>query len=171
MNALFRKDGLSIILTFVLGSIFHFLYDFSGQNPFTALISPVNESVWEHLKLLLFPLLLVSVIESYIRRPNKTAFFGSRLAGAWAGMAVIVCLFYSYTALLGKDFLPLDILIFFAAVSISFFVSSHSVELFRRADSITVFLGWFISILLFFIFTCFPPEIPLFLESSPRISN
>ena len=59
-----RKDIPYIILTILLGSVFHFLYDFSEQNPFTALFTPINESVWEHLKLLFFPLFFITIINT-----------------------------------------------------------------------------------------------------------
>lgn len=41
----------------ILGVLLHFLYDWF-PNPVTALISPVRESLWEHLKILFIPLLL-----------------------------------------------------------------------------------------------------------------
>lgn len=39
------------------GAALHFLYG-ALPNPLTALVSPVNESAWEHLKLLFWPMLL-----------------------------------------------------------------------------------------------------------------
>ena len=115
-----RKDIPYIILTILLGSVFHFLYDFSEQNPFTALFTPINESVWEHLKLLFFPLFFVTIIQYHVIRPMKTAFFGSRLAGAWGGMAFIVIFFYIYTAVLGTDLLLMDLLLFVIGVFLCF---------------------------------------------------
>jgi hypothetical protein len=41
------------------GAALHFLYE-AVPNPLTALISPINESVWEHLKLLFWPMLLTA---------------------------------------------------------------------------------------------------------------
>lgn len=49
------------LFTSVLGTLSHFFYDWSGRNPLAALISPVNESIWEHMKLLFFPSLLWSL--------------------------------------------------------------------------------------------------------------
>lgn len=42
------------------GSLLHFVYDLTGENPFVGVFVPVNESVWEHLKLLLLPVFLFS---------------------------------------------------------------------------------------------------------------
>ena len=44
----------------VLGVLLHFLYEWFPI-PALALISPVRESIWEHVKLICFPLLLVSL--------------------------------------------------------------------------------------------------------------
>ena len=47
-----------ILWTLVIGTSSHFFYQWSGENFFVGLVSPVNETVWEHLKLLFFPALL-----------------------------------------------------------------------------------------------------------------
>ncbi len=47
-----------ILFVIVLGTLMHFMYNWSGKHPFAGLIAPVNESVWEHMKLLFFPMLL-----------------------------------------------------------------------------------------------------------------
>ena len=56
-----KQGSLRVWLTFfaalVLGVLLHFLYGWF-PNPIIALISPVRESLWEHLKVLLYPLLL-----------------------------------------------------------------------------------------------------------------
>ncbi len=39
------------------GTLLHFLYD-RTDSPLCALISGVNESIWEHMKLLFFPMLV-----------------------------------------------------------------------------------------------------------------
>lgn len=157
-----RKDIPYIILTAVLGSVAHFLYEFSEQNPFTALIAPVNESTWEHLKLLFFPYLLMTAIEFYFRRPKKAAFFAARYIGVCFGMLSIIFLFYGYTAILGKHLLLIDILIFLFGVVFAYFIAARLYRPLMGIDSMAVFFAWFITILLFFIFTCYPPDFTLF---------
>ena len=43
-----------ILWTLVIGTLSHFFYQWSGENFLIGLLSPVNETVWEHLKLLFF---------------------------------------------------------------------------------------------------------------------
>ena len=89
-----RRDFTYILWTFILGSICHFLYEFSDYNPFLALIVPVNESVWEHLKLVFFPVLFLTIAEYSLRRPNPSMLFASRFVGVIVAMAAITVLFY-----------------------------------------------------------------------------
>lgn len=53
---------VSIIFVCILGTLLHFTYELSGENQLVASFSAVNESVWEHLKLLFFPMLLSTII-------------------------------------------------------------------------------------------------------------
>lgn len=158
-----RKDFPFIITAFLLGSLWHFFYEFSDYNAFTALIAPVSESTWEHLKLIFFPLLLLGALEYEIRKPPANAFFAARFAGVLSGMLIVVVLFYVYTFALGRNYLALDILVYFIAVLMTYVISGHLVRRFRRADSLAVFFCWFTFTLLFFSFTCYPPEFGIFL--------
>lgn len=158
-----RKDLPYILITIIMGISAHFMYEYSGKNPVTALITPVNESVWEHLKLLFFPFLLSSAAEYCLARPDPAAFFTARFAGVWTGMASIVFLYYGYSGSLGRNFVSVDILLFFIGVAAAYCTSFKYGRKFRNLEPLTIFLCWMFTIVLFFIFTCFPPELPLFL--------
>lgn len=158
-----RKDLPYIIFTIIIGIAAHFMYEYSGKNPVTALIAPINESVWEHLKLLFFPFLLSSLTEYSLRRPEPAAFFAARFAGVWTGMLAIVFLYYGYSGILGRNITPIDILLFLFGVVLAYSISCKFSRRFRPFDPLTIFLCWTVSVLLFFIFTCFPPELPLFI--------
>ncbi|WP_051426788.1 DUF6512 family protein [Eisenbergiella tayi] len=100
------------LFTAVLGTLLHFLYEWSGKMPAAALISPVNESVWEHLKLLFFPFVLFTLWELLHTFPAPACFLPARTLGLSAGLFSIPFLFYCYTAILGTNYLALDILVF-----------------------------------------------------------
>ena len=51
----------SAIIVSILGTLLHFAYDWSGQNTLVGLFTPVNESTWEHMKLIFFPTLIVNI--------------------------------------------------------------------------------------------------------------
>ena len=60
------------LLTVGVGTGLHFLHDL-WPVPLTAVFAPVNESVWEHLKLLFWPMLLGGIfLEKTSPVPEKT---------------------------------------------------------------------------------------------------
>lgn len=154
-----------LIFTAVLGTLSHFFYDWSGQNSFIALFSPVNESTWEHMKLIFFPFLLWS-----LSAPSKvlnalptlrTALLAGGLAGSWS----IPVLFYTYSGILGRNIAFIDIAIFYIAVLISFGLARKLCTSARMEDA-GFFIGFLtvIMALAFFLFTFSPPQIGLFAE-------
>ena len=57
---------LEFIIVGTVGTLWHFVYDWTGDNHFIGFFFPVNESTWEHLKLIFFPAIIYSVIEYLI---------------------------------------------------------------------------------------------------------
>ncbi|MBR7099452.1 MAG: hypothetical protein IKC59_08555 [Clostridia bacterium] len=58
-------------VTSLLGTLLHFLYEWLGEAVWIAPISGVNESTWEHMKLLFWPMLLYAIAESFFFRDRK----------------------------------------------------------------------------------------------------
>ncbi|MBR2917047.1 MAG: hypothetical protein IKC07_05565 [Clostridia bacterium] len=71
---------------------------------------PVNESVWEHLKLLFYPGILLGIIKYFIVGKNYANYFPAKIIGIFIGMFGIVVSFYTYTGIVGENFLIPDIL-------------------------------------------------------------
>ena len=53
------------------GTILHFLYDWTGESILVAPFSGVNESIWEHMKLLFWPLFLFALVQRLFFRDQK----------------------------------------------------------------------------------------------------
>mgnify|MGYP000224712794 FL=1 len=121
MNKRYKKiTGLGILWTLVLGTLSHFFYQWSHENMLVGLFSPVNESVWEHLKLLFFPALTYMFIEQKAMGKAMPGLLGKNLLGLFAGLLVMPLLFYGYTAFSGKSILWVDIGIFCVCVLLTF---------------------------------------------------
>jgi len=97
------------VLSFGLAVLLHFLYDWSGGLRFAAIFSSVNESVWEHIKILLWPYLLWSFAVYYILKPDMRRLIVARTVGAYAVAILTICFFYIYTGVLGKNVAVVDI--------------------------------------------------------------
>ncbi len=80
-NKIKNYQIFSVIFTFILGTLLHFTYQLSGENNIVALFSAINESVWEHLKLLYFPMLLTLIIGYLYIRKNVPNFLCSKVIG------------------------------------------------------------------------------------------
>lgn len=155
---------IGILFTAALGTLLHFVYQWSGENPIAALISPVNESVWEHLKLLFFPMLFFLLTETLFLSGTYPSLPAAHTAGLLLGLFFIPAAFYLYTGFLGRSILPLDILIFLAAVILSFLTGYFL----TRKGLPSSRLSWLWAPLLlllaalFFRFTFLPPDSFLF---------
>ena len=103
------------LVTGALGSLLHFAYAWSGENPVAAAFCAVNESTWEHMKLLFFPLFLFTVAQVCAMGRNYPNILAVRAASTLTGLALIPVLFYTYTGVLGRSVDWANIAIFFLA--------------------------------------------------------
>lgn len=155
---------IGILFTVILGTLLHFTYEWSGNRPFIALFSPVNESVWEHLKLLFVPFLLFSLLEYIFLGEDYPNLMMANSIGLIIGLVFLVVLYYIYTSILGSHFLVLDILIFIISVFMTFTLA----YLFTRQGKFSIFLPETGLALLFFLWAIFilftfnPPMLELF---------
>ena len=101
---------LGFAVTSLLGTLLHFVYEWTGESIFAAPFSAVNESTWEHMKLLFFPMLVFSLVQSrFFREYNN--FWCIKLRSALLGITLIPIIFYTYNGVIGKspDFINISI--------------------------------------------------------------
>lgn len=154
-----------LLFTAVLGILMHFFYEWSGGSPIVGLVSPVNESAWEHMKLIFFPVLFWSLLMPSRISSEAPALRPALLAGGLLGTLLVPVLFYTYSGILGYDVTWVDIGIFFIGILTAFACawilrSSEKTEQKRTA----VYFLTVLFIILFFLFTFLPPDIGLFAE-------
>lgn len=154
---------VGFFFTCILGTLLHFLYDWSGQNVLSALVSGVNESTWEHMKLLYFPLLIFAVVQSRYFK-DYAEFWCVKLIGIVVGLTANPVLFYTYNGVFGKSPDWVNITIFFVSAAIVFVLETY---LFKKGN-INCPAKWLAVILIlligvvFVVFTFNTPQIPLF---------
>lgn len=66
---------IGAVFTIITGTLLHFVYEWSGESLFVGIFSPINESVWEHLKLLFFPMSVWILIGYFIFGKNSKLTF------------------------------------------------------------------------------------------------
>ena len=122
MKALKREIGIGIVFAVIAGTLSHFVYEWLGENPIAAIFFPIDESVWEHVKLLFFPTLFYCLFLIKKWKQIYPCIIPSVPVGIVTGSLSIPAFFYFYTAILGTHLLVLDILIFIISVFITFLV-------------------------------------------------
>ena len=154
---------MGFAVTSFLGTLLHFLYEWTGESAAVAPFSGVNESTWEHMKLLFWPMLVYAAIQQRFFRDDK-AFWCVKLRGVLLGLVLIPVLFYTYNGVIGKSPDWINIGIFFIAAAAVYIFETC---LFQKGtvpckqSKLAVFLLLFIGVL-FAVFTFFPPEIDIF---------
>ena len=152
----------SVILTFILGTLLHFTYKWSGENKIVAIFSAVNESTWEHLKLLYFPMLISTIIGYLFIGKQIPNFLCSKIIGILVAIGFTIVFFYTYAGVLGKNVAIINILSFFIAAILGEFTSyALMVNNFKCKNNIyaIILIVIFIS---FMMFTFHTPKIGLF---------
>ena len=59
----FKTNAIRFLFISILGVLLHFTYEWSDDNRIVGLFSAVNESTWEHMKLLAVPWVLWTIAE------------------------------------------------------------------------------------------------------------
>ena len=155
---------VGFIFTAILGTLLHFLFDWTGGSVIAALFSAVNESIWEHMKLLYYPMLLFSLIEYWAWGREYGNFWCIKLVGQLVGLIVIPVLYYTYTGVLGVEADWFNIAIFFLAAGLSFWLETRLFQKGWNCRLHPVFAFMLICLIgvVFTVFTFRQPQIPLF---------
>ena len=114
------KIGLWQLVGFAVtslgGTLLHFFYDWLGEAVWIAPFSGVNESTWEHMKLLFWPMLAFAAVQSFFFK-DRGDFWCIKLRGILLGMLLIPVIFYTYNGAVGRSPDWLNIAIFFVAAA------------------------------------------------------
>ncbi len=160
---MFVWQSIGFVAASALGVLLHFLYDWTDSSS-VALFSAVNESTWEHMKLIFFPMLIFAIVQYFFVGKEYEAFWCIKLKGILIGLAMIPILFYTLRGVFGSTPDWLNIAIFFVAVLSAF---TYETKQFQKNNALCTSapLSLFILCLIaacFATFTFFTPQIPLF---------
>jgi len=152
-------------VTSLAGTLLHFLYDFSGKSKIAALFSGVNESTWEHMKLMFFPMLLFMIVQSFFFR-DRHDFFSVKLSGILLGLLMIPIIFYTYNGAFGKSPDYINIGIFFVSAAVAYYYEAKKFEKRVPSNPSNKFSLIILTLICasFFLFTFYPPRLPIFMD-------
>jgi Family of unknown function (DUF6512) len=155
---------IGMVFIIILGSVLHFTFEWSVNQPIVGVFSAVNESVWEHLKLTFWPALLFMLVDYVLLKKTANNFAFAKTIGVYLMVIIIPIIFYSYTAITGESIFVMDISTFIVAVIIGQ-LSSYKLLTYKKLSEnlnrvsliALVLLG-----LVFVLFTFYPPQLPIF---------
>ena len=158
---LWQLCGFAVIV--LVGTLLHFMYDWLGGAAWIAPFSGVNESTWEHMKLLFWPMLAFTVVESFFFRDYEN-FWCVKLRGTVIGLSLIPIIFYTYNGVIGKSPDWVNIGIFFVSAAIAaIYEARHLAGGEKKCNHPKLaFLALCLIGALFIAFTFFMPRIGIF---------
>lgn len=165
LKTLLKFEIFCLIFSMVIGTLLHFTFEWSNSQPIVGAFSAVNESVWEHLKLVFYPILLTSLVGYFYFRKDFPNYLYAKTVGLIVALLFITIFFYTYTGIIGNNFAILDIGSFFVAILLAEFVAYK--KLFFTISSHTSICFIILGLLLFsfIFFTYLPPHINYFKDS------
>jgi hypothetical protein len=163
-DEILRWHLIGFVFISIVGSLFHFTFELSGHNKLVGAFSAVNESVWEHLKLIYFPLMIFSVIEYFYIKDTANNIVIGKTVAAYIMPITIIVIFYSYEFITGSHSFIIDISSFLISIIIGQILSYKILTMEEIPTIISIISGIAIIVLaiIFVIFTFYPPHLEIF---------
>lgn len=168
MNNLSYWRFAGIVTITILGFLLHYLFSLTGGSKVIGLFVPVNESVWEHLKLGYWSVLLFSFVEYFQIKDRVNNYYFARIIGILSLEITIIAIFYVYTFIAGKDIFVIDIFSYIAGVVICQYLTYTFFRLkpFTRLVNRIALAAVIVIGILFGITSYYPPHIALFKDDN-----
>lgn len=163
---MFKKALINTIIIFILSFLIHTLYH-SLPIFITSIIAPVNESIFEHLKMIFSAYMLYLLIQMLFlkkKQPNLTI---SLVITALLNILVFLIIYLPTTAILKKEILVITLIIYFISIFISSFLllkiqsKKHS----KKNQTIAI-IAIIIIYIVFTILTYYPLKTNIFLDTT-----
>ena len=159
---LLRFEIIMTIFIIIAGILLHFSYKWSNENQIVGIFSAVNESTWEHLKLVFFPMLITIIIGTLYYKDDYENYLCIKTKGLILSLVSIIILFYTYSGILGNNISAINIAIYIISIIIGQIYSYNKlndIAICNNKIAIVVLITLLIS---FITFTFYTPEIGIF---------
>lgn len=148
-------------LSIALGTAMHFAHHLPFFNDVLRCIFPANECVWEHMKMLFYPMLLTSIYLCLKEKSIKP--FGGMIASVLVCIPIQIFLFYIYWIFTHHSILIVDIIAYVAVMIFGYIMGnkfSHS-EKIRSHSTMFIIISIALMVLIG-VLTFIHPDINLF---------
>jgi hypothetical protein len=163
-----KIEWIGVLVIAALGTLLHYTYAASGEVLLVGFFSAMNESVWEHLKLTFWPGVVWTLfLAKGLGWTSHQNFWFTRVSAVTISTLLIVIFFYSYTAILGGNFLVLDLSIFVVSITIGqrLAVKLYSIRSVPPGLTNLALVVILLEALSFIVFSVWPPSLGIFQPS------
>lgn len=161
--------GVFIIMS--LSVLSHFMYEWSNNFIFSILF-PVNESIWEHMKLLVTPVLIYALAEYFIYKKKSIKYNNFSLS---YGISIIIGIISYLTIYLpidhffGHNMIVSITLLFLCYILISYIsyliLNAKAIKYSKTIGALLIILTYFI----FYYLTYYPVHSYMFYDTKNKI--
>lgn len=162
---------VGIFIIFGLSFISHFLYEWL-PNSVLSLFFPVNESIWEHMKLIATPVLIFSLFEFFVYRKKNIEFNNFIFAYAISivlGIIIYLLIYLPIDYIFGHSAIVAISLLFIIFIIVEIF--SYYIMNYKEIKYSNI-IGIIIMLCLYVVFgylTYNPPKTDLFYDTQKKI--
>ena len=156
---------IGVVVAFFLCFPFHFIYD-RFPSFVTSIFAPVNESIWEHMKILFGSIILSGVIQKIIVASKRLEFNNicfSNFVGAISSIPIFLIIFLPIYYNFGHN-LVITIIIMFITIVISEYIAYKIMMMRNLYQENKTILYVVIVYIIFTILTYFPINNNLFID-------
>lgn len=162
-NNLLKFEIFSTIFIIIIGALLHFTYEWSNNNLLIGAFSAVNESIWEHLKILFFPMLISTVLGYFYLKNEYPTYICTKTKGILISLSFIIVFYYTYSGIIGTHFAIIDIISFIFAIILgeayTYYKIKNANYNYNNTKSYIILIILTIS---FILFTFYTPRIGIF---------
>jgi hypothetical protein len=163
---------IGVFVIFGVGAVWHFMFEWIGDPIWLGWLFPVNESVWEHVKLMFFPAVIYYAIESIFLWKKTNNFLFTKMIVLYFTPIVNIIVFYTYTGITGYENFIIDSIVLLISTGFQQWISYKLLtreEIWKDKRVLRIILA-VIGILILGAFlvyaTYYPPHIPLFMDNN-----
>ena len=163
---MYKSQIISYLVAVSLGVLNHFLYDILNKPIFLVPFLPIDESIFEHLKLLFYPILLISLIEGVITNKTLPSFISSRIISVIISSILLVVFYYIVTLFNNGEGIDIVNIISYFVFMLTTYIMSESLysEYETNKTFITIgLISLFISIIFLTFFSWYKLNLDFFL--------
>ena len=155
----------SVFGMFLLCFLTHFLYNWFPNSLFS-IFFPVNESIWEHMKMIASSILLFSILEYFLYKKFRVShnnFVLSLFLEISLAIIIFLIIYLPIYHFIGSSFI-LNIIVLFISIYFVNIISFYILSLRPLHKEVLSLVGIILIYILFGIFTYYPPFNDLFFD-------